>query len=289
MILDGHIHVIGDQKDRRSFDKGLAGAGVSGGIVMSIPPAVFKALASPMPARDRLDNLFYWTEGNDDLYPFFWIDPLEDDSLDQVALAVERGVMGFKVICSQHAPGHPRAMDAYRAIAGAGKPILFHSGILWDGLPSSPNNRPAGFEPLLEVEGLKFALAHISWPWYDECIAVYGKFLSAMKRRKDLSCEMFIDLTPGTPKIYRRDALTKLYTVGYDIENNIFWGSDNRTRDYKSEWVRQWIDIDREIFADLGLPDETREKAFSGNLRRFVGLADSAEKHEPAGGSAAEE
>lgn len=272
MILDGHIHIMGDQKDREGFDTKLAEAGVDGGIVMSTPPAVFGALAQPMSAADRLDNLRYWTEGNENLYPFFWIDPMEDDAIDQIAQAIGSGVMGFKVICSQHAPGDPKAMPVYRAIAEAGKPILFHSGILWDGLPSSQNNRPAGWEAMLDIEGLKFALAHISWPWYDECIAVYGKFLSSLKRRPELSCEMFIDLTPGTPEIYRRDALTKLYTVGYDIENNIFWGSDSRTGGYKVEWVKKWIRIDKGLFDSLELSSQTQAKAFAGNLKRFVGL-----------------
>lgn len=273
MILDGHIHVMGRQHDREQFDKQLNAAGIDGGIVMSNPPAVFKTLADAMSTPQRLDDLFYWTDGNENLYPFFWIDPTEDDATDQVTLAVDRGVMGFKVICSQHAPGEPKAMSVYRAIAAAGKPILFHSGILWDGLPSSENNRPAGFEPLMEVEGLKFALAHISWPWYDECLAVYGKFLSSHKRQPGLSCEMFIDLTPGTPEIYRRDALTKLYTVGYDIENNILWGSDNHTAGYDGNWVKRWLGIDREIFKQLDLSDDTQAKALAGNLRRFVGLA----------------
>jgi len=272
MILDCHIHIMGDQKNREDFEGRLAAAGVDGGIVMSIPPGVFHALNEPTSAELRLDNLFYWTEGNENLFPFFWIDPMEDGAADQVALAVERGVMGFKVICSKHAPGDPKAMDVYHAIAQAGKPILFHSGILWDGMVSSSNNRPAGFEAMLDVDGLKFALAHISWPWHDECIAVYGKFRSSLQRRPELSCEMFIDLTRGTPKIYRREALTKLYTVGYDIESNILWGSDSRAQRYKDRSVRESIKADKEIFDSLGLSAETQAKAFAENLKRFVGV-----------------
>ena len=264
MILDCHIHIMSTDTKREDFEARLAEAGVAGGVVMSSPPAVFKAL--------KLDSLLYWTEGNENLFPFYWIDPMEDDASEQVAQAVAKGVMGFKVICSQHAPGDPKAMPIYRAIAEAGKPILFHSGILWDGLPSSPNNRPAGWEAMLEVDGLKFALAHISWPWYDECIAVYGKFLSSKRRRPELSCEMFIDLTPGTPKIYRRDALTKIYTVGYDIDNNILWGADSRVGNYGVDWVKRWIDADRQLFDELKLSQETQAKAFSENLKRFVGV-----------------
>ena len=63
-------------------------------------------------------------------------------------------------------------MEVFRTISQADRPILFHSGILWDGKPSGPYNHPAGFESLLEVDGLRFCLAHISWPWCDELIAV---------------------------------------------------------------------------------------------------------------------
>lgn len=76
--------------------------------------------------------------------------------------------------------------------------------------PSSQYNRPSEFEPLLEINGLKFSLAHISWPWCDELIAVYGKFLNAYAGNPDHSVEMFIDITPGTPPIYRQEVLTKL-------------------------------------------------------------------------------
>ena len=74
--------------------------------------------------------------------------------------------------------------------------------------------------------GLRFALAHVSWPWVDECLAVYGKFLNALTRRRELSVEMFIDTTPGTPRIYRQEVLTKLMTIGYDVEHNILFGTD---------------------------------------------------------------
>ena len=58
-------------------------------------------------------------------------------------------------------------MKVYNEIAKHEKPVLFHSGILWDGLNSSSTTSPR-FEALLEVNGLKFALAHVSWPWHDE-------------------------------------------------------------------------------------------------------------------------
>ena len=47
----------------------------------------------------------------------------------------------------------------------------------------------AGFD----IPGLRFCCAHISWPWCEECVAVYGKFLNALTRsdrpRGELPCD----------------------------------------------------------------------------------------------------
>ena len=112
---------------------------------------------------------------------------------DQIVMAAEKSIMGFKVICDRYFPGDKRAMEIFRIIAKTKRPILFHSGILWDGKPSSQYNRPSEFESLLEINHLRFSLAHISWPWCDELIAVYEKFLNAyagnLKRFVGISSE----------------------------------------------------------------------------------------------------
>jgi predicted TIM-barrel fold metal-dependent hydrolase len=273
MILDGHIHIGGDGTDTDDFADRLKEAGVDGGIIISQPPAAHGVGRAERSVSQRLDELMRVDRAAPRLYPFFWIDPVDPSAANQVEEALARGVAGFKVICSAHEPGDPRAIDVYRAIAACGKPILFHSGILWDGTDSSRFNRPALFECLLEVEGLRFALAHISWPWCDELIAVYGKFLAARRHRSDLSVEVFIDVTPGTPLIYRRDALTKIFTVGYDVESNVFFGSDGNTNAYPSNYAREWIARDNAIYDELALDDATRERIYSANLMRFLGIS----------------
>jgi len=125
---------------------------------------------------------------------------------------------------------------------------------------------------MLEVRGLRFCLAHISWPWCDELIAVYGKFQNALTRRSDLNIEMYVDITPGTPPIYRRDALTKLFGVGYDIEHNVIFGSDCTANAYNVGWVREWMERDRTILADLDVRPEVIDAVFGENLLRFLGL-----------------
>jgi predicted TIM-barrel fold metal-dependent hydrolase len=279
MILDGHIHIGDGEVDGLGFAQALKTAGIDGGVILSDAPNSFTHRGKGKTTLMRLDNLFEWAETNENLYPFFWIDPTEVDILDQIEMANERGVYGFKVICNHFYPGDPRAMEAYRAIAALGKPILFHSGILWDGRSSSKYNHPAEFEDLLEIDNLKFCLAHVSWPWFDECIAVYGKFLNSYSNRPDLSVEMFIDITPGTPPIYREEVLTKLYTIGYDIENNIIFGTDGSTNKYNHKWAAEWQDRDNKIYNKLGLSHEAIDKVYSENLKRFLGLTDKKVKH----------
>jgi len=271
MILDGHIHIGLGDPDPDDLVARMAASGVDGGLLISPEPASFSGTLRTASPAERLDSVFAWASGSDSLYPVYWVDPTESDALQQVDLALSRGVIGFKVICDHFFPGDVRALGTFRAIAEAGKPILFHSGILWDGKPSSDFSRPVNFEALLQVAGLRFALAHISWPWIDECIAVYGK-LSAARDRAGADVTMFIDTTPGTPPIYRREALTKLHTVGYDVARNVFFGSDGHANAYNGDYAKQWIERDRAILSDVGLDAASTNNMFASNLKRFLGV-----------------
>ena len=270
MILDGHIHIGKGEINKAGLEARMKTAGINGGILLSLPPATFYPNTEACSKEERLDNLFSWVGDNPDLYPFFWIDPIEEDALEQVDLACKRGIKGFKIICSRFYPGDKRALEVYKSIARENRPILFHSGILWDGQQSSTYNRPAEFEALMDISGLRFALAHISWPWCDENIAVYGKIQNAVASRPDLSVEMYIDITPGTPPIYREDALTKLFTVDYDIADNVFFGTDRSANDYSCEKTISWIEMDNKIYDKLGLEKDITDKIYWKNLKRFI-------------------
>lgn len=269
MILDGHVHMMGGSDDRIEFRRKLGATGIAGGIVMSLPPASFSFLSPPAPARVRLARVLDWCSGADNLFPFFWINPLEPDALRQVSDALRQGIQGFKVITDEFDPGHPKAMRVYKAIAAAGRPILFHSGILWDGKPSSMHTRPVGFEPLMETPGLRFALAHIGWPWCEESVALYGKLLHARRLRKQCTAEMFVDLTPGTPEFRREYALSLLFKI-LDASANIFFGSDCIAGNYNIAATRKWIHLDKRIFRKLGVSARTIRAIYADNLLRFI-------------------
>ena len=197
---------------------------------------------------------------------------MEEGVHEKIENAVKKGVMGFKVICTNYYVGDTKCMDMLSKIASLRKPVFFHSGILWDGKNSSAFNRPANWEALLELDDLKFSLGHCSWPWIDECIAVYGKFLNALLCGK--TTEMFFDLTPGTPEIYREELFRKLFTVGYDVPNNILYGTDCRTSGYQYKWAKKWLDIDTALFDKYGIPPKMRQKIFKDNLFRFLGITE---------------
>ena len=266
MILDGHIHLSSRGKDSPAvFRRKLKAAGFDGGVVIS-PSAKWDSGSM----RHRMGMALEYAKGNPFLFPFYWIEPVAKGAEKEVDAAIAMGAKGFKVIVTNYPPYHPKAMPVYRKIAARGKPILFHTGILWDASPSSINNRPANWECMLDVPGIRFATAHISWPWVDENVAVFGKLEAAKWRGKEEACEMFIDTTRGTPDIYRRDALFKVFKIGYKVEKNVFFGTDGRVDDYGVSWCAKMIRDDKRILKALRVPPRVQAAYFADNLRRFV-------------------
>ena len=268
-IFDMHVHAKNTTPEPQRLISQLAEAGIYGCSVISNRPKEMTA-ETGTDFDTRLLEIMSWTRGYEDrLVPILWIHPDEDDILNKIEIAAKAGVAAFKVICNNFYVGENKSMDMLEKIAKLGKPVMFHSGILWNGAPSSEYNRPANWEALIELNGLKFSLAHCSWPWIDECIAVYGKFLNAYSSGKNV--EMFVDLTPGTPEIYREELFNKLFYVGYDVPNNVMYGTDCRADNYRFDWTKKWLAIDSALFDKLDIPEKMREKIFYKNFMRFIG------------------
>jgi len=83
------------------------------------------------------------------------------------------GMRGVKMVPAGWYPNDPEVVRLYRELASLGMYVVFHSGIFLDGREGS-FCRPAYFEGIHQVPELKAQLAHLSWPWVDECIAVLG-------------------------------------------------------------------------------------------------------------------
>ena len=281
---DAHVHVIHGDPRPAEFAAGLKAAGISGCALFTEDPDPVGPLSpTPLPPEQAIDSLFAWIDGAKNIFPFYWINPTVPEACDLVDLALSKGIMGFKVLPGTFDPGDKRALPVYRKIAEADKPIMFHSGILWDGRYSSRYTRPGNYEALLEIPHLRFALAHVSWPWCDECIAVFGKLLNAYNMWGEEAPEMFIDLTPGTPAIYRREALTKLFTIGYDVFDHVLFGTDGMTPNYGPKWALEWQARDDAIYAELGLSQKSIDSIYRTAFERFLfGSTDkNSDRHTP--------
>jgi predicted TIM-barrel fold metal-dependent hydrolase len=276
MIIDCHVHTNPAPQTKEELIKQLDIAGIDRIVLLSLHPASFyrvDSIANDVFGKSTtpdasLAQVMEWAAFSSRVIPFFWIDPLEEDAPAQVDKAVAAGIAGFKVICNRHFPGDERSMQIWECIAKAGKPILFHSGILWGCGPWSQYNRPTGFESLFEIPKLRFALAHVSWPWCDENLAVYG-YWSNRRGRGSTTAEMFIDTTPGTPPIYRREVFKKIFTIGYDIENNVIFGTDCSNK-YSPDYVKEILAMDKDALDNAGVGPEQRDKYYGKNFLRFL-------------------
>ncbi len=268
-IYDMHIHTGEGPANQSYLLEQMEKCGVYGGALVSACPEEATASLLKLPYKERVKNILEWTkDSNNRLIPVLWVHPLEKNICDLIDDAAKSGIKAFKIICDTFPVYSSENMKMLEAIEKTGLPILFHTGILWSGTDTSRYNRPADWECLLNLNKIKFSMGHCSWPWHDECIAVYGKFLNSYLTRD--SSEMFFDITPGTPKIYREELLTKLFTVGYDVENNIMFGTDSLSTEYNPDWVGGWLKTDNEIFDKIGVTAEQREKIYNKNLFRFL-------------------
>lgn len=277
-IFDLHIHSEVDDINPERLLRQMNSIGVDGGAVMS--PDCESPLGYGYPYEQRMDCLEKWTKGySDKLFPVLYIHPLEKDAVKKAQDAVSRGVMGFKIVCDCFYVYEDASMELLTEIAKMNKPVIFHSGILWNNYDSSKYNRPLNWESLINIAGLRFSLAHCAWPWCDETIALYGKFLFSYASNPENSPEMFLDLTPGTPAIYRQDLINKIYNCRYDTPRNVLFGTDCTANNYNTAWAKSWIDTDTKIMTDIGANKRLQQYYLNDNYMRFFGVTEKNFTH----------
>lgn len=145
----------------------------------------------------------------DRIFGLIWAEPRTPGMVEEIEYGIaDRGLRGVKMIPDHWAPTDEMLFPIYEKMQALEKPIQFHSGILYGFGDSSRFCRPVLFEALVNFPGLRFSLAHISWPWVDECIAVFGRFRAAAGYKTE-GCQMWIDTCRGTPDAWREEALRK--------------------------------------------------------------------------------
>lgn len=83
---------------------------------------------------------------------------------------------------------------------------------------------------------------------------------------RDGEIQMYIDITPETPKFYRRDALSK--ALAYGAENHLMFGSDSLASNIEN--AKYICEMDRSILRELGYSDEVIEKIQHKNVERYL-------------------
>ncbi len=252
-MFDCHIHmssVVWPENLPRIFLEKSREAAVAGGAVYSPWPEKYQRKDEDQRWETRLESVFRFTAATPGFLPVFFLDPTEPDALTQVKTAAEQGIAAFKIICNHFYPRE--ILPVLSAIAACGCPVIFHSGILYNWNSASDYNQPRSFECLLQIAGLRFLMAHVAWPWTDEMIALYGEFAWAEAAYPGKSSRMYLDLTPGTPLVFRRDMLRRLFLTGYsELENRVLWGSDTITDNYSSASVQFRSAADRKYFEEI--------------------------------------
>ncbi len=266
-IYDGHVHLGMPEDPKEELIGSLRQAGLSGAMAISPAPGCVGADGAPLGWRERLDTILAWRDGVPGLIPFFWIDPTEADAGLQIDTAAKAGIAGFKAICTHYAPEADAPMRAWRQIAETGRPLLFHTGILI-GPGCSEYCRPLHYEKLLTIPRLKFCMAHVSWPWCDECVALFTKWNNCTLQGST-TAQLYLDTTPGTPGVYRRELLYKLYGSGLPVTDKLIFGTDLRNR-YDVAKSKTYVARDRTILDELMVPQEAQEGYFSGSLLKFI-------------------
>jgi uncharacterized protein len=205
----------------------------------------------------------------DALIPFASIDPHKGRAgVREARRLVERyGVRGFKFHPSMQgfSPDDRLAYPLYEAIEELGVPALFHTGQtgIGAGVPGGGGIRLRHSNPMLiddvavDFPELRIILAHPSFPWQDEALAVatHKPFV-------------YIDLSGWSPKYFPPQLVRYANTL---LQDKVLFGSD-----YPVLTPDRWLaDFDK-----LDIKPEVRPKILKANAARLLKLTD--EKETPA-------
>ncbi|MEU7890807.1 amidohydrolase family protein [Microbispora bryophytorum] len=200
-------------------------------------------------------------EHADVLIPFASVDPWKGRAGVREArrLVGEYGVRGFKFHPSIQgiAPNDPVAYPLYEAIEELGVPALFHTGQtgIGAGVSGGGGIRLKYGNPMLvddvavDFPELRIILAHPSFPWQDEALAVATH-----------KPYVYIDLSGWSPKYFPPQLVRYANTL---LKDKVLFGSD-----YPVITPDRWMaDFDK-----LEIKPEVRPKILKDNAVRLLGL-----------------
>ena len=201
---------------------------------------------------------------SDVLIPFASIDPHKGRrGVDEARrLIAEHGVRGFKFHPNVQGffPSDRMAYPLYEVIEEAGLPALFHTGQsgVGSGLPGGGGVRLKYSNPMhvddvaVDFPELKIVLAHPSFPWQDEALAV------AVHKP-----QVYIDLSGWSPKYFPPQLVQHANTL---LRDRMLFGTD-----YPFISPERWL----ADFETLDLKPEVRPLILKQNAIRLLGLKET--------------
>lgn len=198
----------------------------------------------------------------DVLIPFASLDPARGQAAVKEAhrLVREVGLQGFKFHPSVQAfhPNDPAVYPLYEAIQELGVPALFHSGQtgIGAGMPGGHGIRLKYSNPLAlddvaaDFPGLTIIIAHPSFPWQDEALAIATH-----------KPNVYIDLSGWSPKYFPPQLVRY---AGSLLKHKMLFGTDFPLIN-PDRWLAD--------FADLPIKDEVRPLILKDNAIRALTLA----------------
>ncbi len=196
----------------------------------------------------------------DVLIPFGSVDPHRGKlAVRQARELIEQGVRGFKFHPNTQRfwPNDTEFFPLYRVIAEAGLIALFHSGTtgIGAGMPGGGGVRLKYSNPMAvddvaaEFPGLDIILAHPSFPWQEEALAV------AVHKPN-----VYIDLSGWSPKYFPEILVQYINTR---LRGKMLFGSD-----YPLITPERWL----ADFEKLPIRDEVRPEVIKGNAAKLLKL-----------------
>ena len=269
MAIDVHVHSRGGEKGSEIL-KAMDEVGLERVVLFAAPPhrpAAEGKAASEDAHKQSIDDMVRTAAADPErLIGFAWIEPTLPDAAYAVDYALgEKNLRGVKMIPNHWYPADERAQACYAKVDEYGKPMLFHTGILWGRSDTSQYCRPAFFEIMFHYPRIRFAMAHMSWPWTDECLAVNGKF----KFNQEGEWTSYVDITSGAPRIWKVDALRK--ALCYLGDEHLLYGSDCSLPG-GADYARRRLQEDKEMLREAGASTETIERVLSKNALRWLGI-----------------
>ena len=197
----------------------------------------------------------------DVLIPFASVDPARGRAAVESArrLVGEHGVRGFKFHPSLQGfdPGDRSVYPLYEAIAELGVPAVFHTGQtgIGAGLPGGGGVLLGLSNPMLldavaaAFPELQIVLAHPSFPWQDEALAVATH-----------KANVWIDLSGWAPKYFPPNLVRYVNTL---LQDKVLFGSD-----FPVITPDRWLTD----FDALEIREQVRPKVLKDNAIRLLGL-----------------